>query len=963
MKYFLEQIAETLYSGYGNRLNEHCLVFPNRRAGLFFRKYLAELIENPVWAPATLTINDLFYSLSDLQLAENEVLLFELYKVYSKIRKSSESFDDFYFWGDMLLNDFDDVDKYLVNASQLFTNVRDLKKIDEQFGGLTKEQAEIVKRFWVNADVTKLTREKSEFLGVWTLLNDIYAEFRNTLREKNLAYEGMIFRDVAEKLEGMNGPANKWSSFHFAGFNALNNCEIKLMKVLKEEGRARFYWDYDNSYIEAKNLNSAGYFLRDNIKTFGNDMPAEWSYDTFLSSGAEKSKRRIINTSSDIAQVKLLDRILQELGETGSAKAYQTAVVLADENLLVPALSSIPEGVNDINITMGYPLRQTSIYLLVRQLLDLQMNARTESGITRFSHREVVRILKNGEIVRLNNGKGNELLNEIIEKNLLWITSDRLSGSQVLSAVFRKADSPADLSGYLKEILAMVLSVAENQDEDMRSISLQRNVRNEFIYRIILSLNRLDEIVNSPEIKLSVQTWARILDRLLRNQTVPFSGEPLSGIQIMGILETRTLDFKNLIILSVNEGVLPSVTAASSFVPFALREGFGMPSLNHQESIYAYHFYRLLHRAENVTFVYNSSSEGLRSGEMSRFLQQMKYEKKLAPEVISVSFEIRNPASVNDSVLHTDDHNQELISRFSENGKGTGRYISPSAINTWLNCRMKFYYRYVSGLEEREKVTEEIDHAKVGTLLHSTIKDLYSEYIGKVLDIEEIERLSSDKQLISSLISNNIIRHFGFDNHSLAKGNELIIRNVISVFIKRILQIDKAASPIRIISFEDLHMFPLTLKNDVGDLKLMIGGRIDRIDEKSGVIRIIDYKTGEVAGSVNSVSELFKDNRDKNLDAWLQTLLYCETYLTNKPDLIIVPSVYKLKKNPGSEDSEKLRIGRNSIVSDYHDLREEFLAYLNLTVQKIFNIGEPFTMTVNKWSKCSYCPYRKLCLR
>ena len=213
------------------------------------------------------------------------------------------------------------------------------------------------------------------------------------------------------------------------------------------------------------------------------------------------------------------------------------------------------------------------------------------------------------------------------------------------------------------------------------------------------------------------------------------------------------------------------------------------------------------------------------------------------------------------------------------------------------------------------------------------------------------------------MISNNIIRHFGFDNHSLAKGNELIIRNVISVFIKRILQIDKAASPIRIISFEDLHMFPLTLKNDVGDLKLMIGGRIDRIDEKSGVIRIIDYKTGEVAGSVNSVSELFKDNRDKNLDAWLQTLLYCETYLTNKPDLIIVPSVYKLKKNPGSEDSEKLRIGRNSIVSDYHDLREEFLAYLNLTVQKIFNIGEPFTMTVNKWSKCSYCPYRKLCLR
>jgi CRISPR/Cas system-associated exonuclease Cas4 (RecB family) len=692
-------------------------------------------------------------------------------------------------------------------------------------------------------------------------------------------------------------------------------------------------------------------------------MPAGWSYDTLLSSGTKESKRRIINTSSDIAQVKLLNRLLQNIGDTGSENAHQTAVVLADENLLVPALSSIPEGVNDINITMGYPLRQTSVYLLVRQLLDLQMNARTENEITRFSHREVLKILKNGVIVRLNNGAGSELLEEINEKNLLWIPSDRFTGSQVLSAVFRKADSPADLSGYLREILAMVLSVAENPDGDTGSISLQRNVRNEFIYRIILSLNRLDEIVNSPDIRLSVQTWARILDRLLRNQTVPFSGEPLSGIQIMGILETRTLDFKNLIILSVNEGVLPSVTAASSFVPFALREAFGMPSLNHQESIYAYHFYRLLHRAENVTFVYNSDSEGLRSGEMSRFLQQMKYDNKLAPEVITVSFEIQNPASVSDTLPHTEEHNQRLISRFTEKVKGTGRYISPSAINTWLNCRMKFYYRYVCGLEERERVTEEIDHAKVGTLLHSTIRSLYSDYIGKVLDSDTIERLSKNRELISSLISNNIIQQFGRDNHSIDKGNEFIIRNVVYVFINRILQTDKTAAPFRIISFEDLYMFPLTIKNNLGDLKLFIGGRIDRVDEKNGVVRIIDYKTGDVSDSINSLSDLFGDDRNKKDDAWLQTLVYCEMYLANKNDLKIMPSVYKLKRNPGPEDSEKLKISKTLTVKDYNDIRKEFLEYLNTTVRNIFNPDEPFTMTTDLWNKCSFCPYRKLCLR
>lgn len=962
MKYFLQQIAETLYNGYSDRLNEHCIVFPNRRAGLFFRKYLAELIDKPVWAPATMTINDLFYSLSDLQPAGNEVLLFELYKVYSKIRKNRESFDDFYFWGDMLLNDFDDVDKYLVDASRLFSNVQDLKKIDEQFGGLTKEQAEIVKRFWVNTDIGKLTREKSAFINLWAILNDIYTEFRNTLKEKHLAYDGMICREVAEHLKEIDTTGIKWSMLHFAGFNALNNCEKELMKRLKEEGRAKFYWDYDNSYIEEKNINSAGYFLRSNLKIFGNDMSAGWSYDTLLSSVSEKPVRRIINTSSDIAQVKLLPELISSLNGLTHENAHQTAVVLADENLLIPSLTSIPEEVTDINMTMGFPLRQTSIYVLVNQILDLQLNARTENEVTRFRHREVIKILKNSIIVEINKGTFDEILNEITEQNLLWIPSDRFSGSEMLSVIFRKVKDPMDVSNYLKEILLLVLSIPGNHGDDPRNVSLQRNVRNEFIYKIILTLNRLDEILKSPDITLTSETWVRILDRLLRNQTVPFSGEPLSGIQIMGILETRTLDFKNLIILSVNEGVLPSITSPSSFVPFALREAFGMPSLNHQESIYAYHFYRLLHKAENVTFVYNSDSEGLRSGEMSRFLQQMKYDKNLDPGVLTVSFGIRNPASIGDSIEHNQEHNKRLISRFAGEGKDK-RFISPSALNTWLNCRMRFYYRYVNGLVEKDKVTEEIDPAIVGTMLHAAVRKLYSDYVGKVLDINEIEKLSTNRDLIASLIGKTIIEHYGKQNGSLIKGNELIIKNVLTVFINRIFQIDKAAAPVRIISFEELLTFPLSVKCNEVDLTLLIGGRIDRIDNQNGVIRIIDYKTGEVNDSVSSVGALFNNDRNKNLDAWLQTLIYCETYLANKPDQKIIPSVYKLKKNPGSTDTDKLRIGKNLVIDDYHDIKAEFLEYLNMTVNKIFSPDEPFTMTSDSWSKCRYCPYRTLCLR
>lgn len=963
MKYFLQQIAETLYSSYREQLNEHCIVFPNRRAGLFFRKYLAGLIDKPVWAPATMTINDLFYSLSELQPAGNEVLLFELFKVYRKIRKNSESFDDFYFWGDMLLNDFDDADKYLVDASRLFSNVRDLRMIDEQFGGLTKEQAEIVKRFWTNADIGKLTREKSSFIGLWNILNDIYTEFRNVLKEKHMAYEGMIFREVAECLKETDTKGIKWSMLHFAGFNALNNCEKKLMKRLKEEGRAKFYWDYDNSYIiEEKNINSAGYFLRDNLKIFGNDMPASWSYDTLLSSGSKKPVRRIINTSSDIAQVKLLPELIRNLDGLTTENAHQTAVVLADENLLIPALTSLPEGVTDVNITMGFPLRQTSIYVLVNQILDLQLNARNENGVTRFRYREVTKILKNGIIVEINKGTCDEILNEISEKNILWIDSDRFSGSEILSAIFKKARDPLDLSNYLREILHIVLSIQKNTDETTRDYSLQSNIRNEFIYRIILTLNRLDEILKSPDISLTVATWVRILDRLLKNQTVPFSGEPLSGIQIMGILETRTLDFKNLIMFSVNEGVLPSITSSSSFIPFALREAFGLPSLNYQESIYAYHFYRLLHRAENVTFIYNSDSEGLRSGEMSRFLQQMKYDKNPDLEVLTTSFEIKNPASIGESIEHNQEHNKRLISYFAGNGNDK-KFISPSAINTWLNCRMRFYYRYVNGLVEKDKVKEEIDPAIVGTILHAAIRKIYSEYIGRVLDVNEINRLSAGKDIISSLISDTVIEYFGEQNDSLIKGNELIIKNVLTIFINRIFQVDKAAAPVTILSFEELLTFPLSIKFNEADLTLYIGGIIDRIDNQNDVVRIIDYKTGEVSDSVRSVDALFNNDRNKNLDAWLQTLLYCESYLANKPDQKIRPSVYMLKKNQGSPDTDRLRIGKNLVVDDYHDLREEFLELLNITVNEIFSPDEPFTMTSDTWNKCRYCPYSTLCLR
>jgi CRISPR/Cas system-associated exonuclease Cas4 (RecB family) len=965
MEYFLERIARSLYSEYGNSLNRHCLVFPNRRAGLYFIKYLAARIEKPVWTPSILTINELFRSYSTMQIAGNELLLIELYKIYRKIKKLPESFDEFYFWGDMLLNDFDDVDNCLVDASLLFRNILDIKNIDQQFGGLTEDQVEIIKRFWINFNPDIPTNEKSGFISIWSVLFEIYSGFRSSLKEQNLAYEGMIFRELAENSEIDVTSSIGWDIVHFIGFNALNECEKVIMTRFKKAGKARFYWDYDNSYIKEDNLNSAGFFLRDNLKIFGNDMPSDWNYDTFISSGTNPVRRRVIDTSSDVAQVKLISQLISELPDLNNANSHHTAIVLSDENLLMPVLTSLPENTGDINITMGHPLKQTLVYTLVKHLMDLQRTVSDPDGNVLFSYKEVIKILKHSLSTCLMDESDNLIINEIIKENLIWVPADRFVKSEHLARVFRKPLTPALLSEYFKEILSLIAVNDERKQESPGKFSVQQNIRNEFIYRVVLSINRLETIITSSDISFTTDTYMRILDRLLRSQSVPFSGEPLSGVQIMGILETRALDFKNLIILSVNEGVLPAVSAGSSFIPFSLREAFGLPSVNHQESVYAYHFYRLLQRAETVTFTYNSNSDGLRSGEMSRFLIQMKYEPVLKPDFIDLSFEIRTQGSIREWLERNEEHTSQLNYRFIDRSKN--RLLSPSAINTWLNCRMKFYYRYVNGLKEPEKVSADIDPAMLGNILHEIIRSIYQDFRGEILSGELLNSVIRNKQLLAKATNEAVNAKFKNGRDSLISGNELIVRDVLMVYLMKILNTDISIAPFTILNLEDSFSFIIPILLNGNQVEILTGGQIDRIDIVNGVTRIVDYKTGTVAEMINSLDELFADDRKKDADAWLQILLYCEAYLANKPESMLQPSVYKIKKLGNGVFSDKLRLKTDSknemLIDDYRLVREEFTNGLNRCVTTIFSNDEPFIMTDDVRGKCSYCPYRALCMR
>jgi hypothetical protein len=965
MEYFLENIARSLNSEFGNTLNRHCLVFPNRRAGLYFMKYLAARIKKPVWAPAIYTVNELFRSYSTFQIASNEVLLFELYKVYRRLMNSPERFDDFYFWGDMLLDDFDDIDKYLVNAQLIFRNVLDIKTIEQEFGGLTEDQIEIIKKFWVNFDREKLTREKSGFLEIWSVLHDLYTGFRNSLKEQNEAYEGMIFRELAENKDESFFSKLEWDMVHFIGFNALNECEKVVMQRFRKSGKARFYWDYDNSYIKNDKFNSAGFFMRENLKMFGNDMPSGWNYDTLLSSGTTIVRRRVFESSSDVAQVKLIPELVKQMSDLNDETAHHTAIVLADENLLMPVLTSLPENIGDINITMGYPLKHSLVYTFLKYLMDLQRNATVSGETVRFGYKDVISVMKHTLMTGFLSKGDSELLDNISAKNLLWVSSDHFAHSSNLEMVFTRPTSAAMLSGYFKNIFSLIASGNEKKADDSGNKSASQNIRNEFIYRVILSINRLETIVSHGDVTFSTNTYMRILDKLLRIQSVPFSGEPLSGIQIMGILETRALDFKNLVILSVNEGVLPSPSTGSSLIPFSLRDAFGLPSINHQESIYAYHFYRLLQRAEDVTFLYNSNSEGLGSGEMSRFLVQMKYDPVLKPEFLDLSFEIKSHGSLGERIERTQEHIQQLNSRFLD--KNNIRILSPSAINTWLNCRMKFYYRYVNGLKEPVVVSKDIDPAMLGEIMHNVMKKLYNDYIDMVLTAEKLDSIIKDKSLIERKIITSIREKFSGEEGRAANGNEYIIREVLMAYVVKILKTDKSLAPFNILYLETVFSFPFSVLNDGSDDYILIGGKIDRIDMTEGVSRIVDYKTGTVADKITSIEDLFKDDRKKDLDAWLQTLLYCEAYLMNNQGIRLRPSVYKIRKLTASSDNDRLKIkidNKNEmIVDDYQSVRDEFINNLKCLLDDIFSLEKPFVMTNDIRGKCSYCPYRRLCIR
>ncbi|MCX6258681.1 MAG: PD-(D/E)XK nuclease family protein, partial [Bacteroidia bacterium] len=891
MANFLKAVAEKIYRDHIDDLADCCIVFPNRRAGLFFNKYLSELAAKPLWSPNVCTVSEFMQKLSGFQPADELNLIFELYNIYSAIRKSGEAFDNFYFWGEILLNDFDDIDKNLVNASHLFQNLADIREIEDHFDYLTEEQLEAIRSFWKTFSPKKYSVHQEDFISTWSVLAEIYHEFTQSLIKRETGYDGLICRQVAGMIDNGALPL-KYSHYFFVGFNVLTKCEEKLFDHLMKAGAAEFYWDYDEHYVR-ETYHEAGHFLRANLKKY----PPSGLSCSFSELRSPDKEIEIISAPTVLAQAKVCHRILNETGYNGNLSAEHTAIVLSDENLLMPVLYSLPPETGAINITMGYPLKNSPAYTLVMSLLELQKTAK-KSGDGRwlFYHRNVLQLL-NHPFINSGSDEGiNQLISSISLNNKIYIPGEELRPNDLLSKIFRKMEDFSEVASYLLAVLHQVFSEIKTGRENENT-----RIQLEFVYHVYLSVKKLKSLLATWNMQPGFEICLRILEKILVNLRIPFTGEPLAGLQVMGILETRSLDFDHVIILSMNEGIFPSTGQMTSFIPQNIRKGFGLTTTEHRDAIFAYHFYRLIQRANKVFLLYNTHSDGLKSGEMSRYLYQLKYDKEYRVKEKNLYFDIGfSPAP--EIKISKQEYILRKLEQFTDRSD-SDLYLSPSAINTWLDCRLKFCFRYIYGISEPEEVMEDIDPMVFGNILHHCLSTIYAQFPDKKINAGGLEKAVADKNFIDECLLNALNNEFFGTSALVSKddlsGRNILVFEVLHKYLLKILKTDISYSPFEIVDLEK--KFLTTYQVNTGNrlTEVRTGGRIDRIDKVQNRIRIIDYKTGMAERRFIDIPSLFERENDKRNKAALQALIYSAIFnrctgntLPVEPGLYITGNLY-----------------------------------------------------------------------
>ncbi len=950
---FLKDLAYCLYQAHGRRISDLTIVFPNRRAGLFFTEYLNTKIGEPIFSPEIITIQELFAKLSPLMVEDSLPLILRLYKVYIDLSGSKESFDEFYLWGEMLLHDFDQVDKYLVDAQLLFTNVTDLKEIDEHFNDWNEDRKQEIRNFWQSMTMDDPKSDQKEFARLWQILYPIYHKFKEELFANNIAYEGMLFRDSVENARNLTGKYLSDRKFVVAGLNALNSCEKKLFQSLKQRGVIKFFWDFDDYYMNDQHQEAA-LFMKDNLKLF---PPEEIPIRTDWLKPPKNFK--IIHTSSTMGQAQIAANEVARW-KSNREDFDETAIVLCDEELLLSVLSVLPPDIEKVNVTMGLPLKQTPLFDLMNHLIDLQKKYRKEEEEIFFHFKSVLKILNNQLIQNLYANECKIIADKIVQYNLTLISSVELCVNDFFSKIFLKVELVSDLPEYYLSILHALFQFWKKNEDKNPSSDYQ-----EYIYQFYLSINKLkntlfedgSSIMGHKDF-LSHETFYRLLIQYLGSVKLTFEGEPLAGLQVMGILETRVLDFNNIVLLSVNEGIMPKANVSGSFIPYHLRKGNGLPTIEEQNAMYAYYFYRLLQRSKNVTFVYNSGSTGLRTGEKSRFLYQLQLESPFQID------EIASENAIDPSPFYpiSVQKNGKVLTELC-NISESKRRISPTALNQYLLCPLSFYFKYIVCFKEENEVTEEVDARIFGKLFHSVMEYLYSPLLNQSIKSDTLQSLVDDEVKIEASLKKAFEIHFFKSEQqnfeaSLTGKNRLVF-GVIKKMVLQTLLSDQKRTPFQICGIEQKVDATISIFEEAKSLR--IGGFIDRIDCISGSFEIIDYKTGSVEQTFNSLNDLF-DNKAKNRNkAAFQTLLYCYIWEKMHPASgPIFPSVYGLKEI-FKDDTKRFSIRENGLREvNFIEIKEAYELLLINLLEEIFNPDIPFGQTTVE-ENCLYCSFTSIC--
>ena len=959
MESFLKLVAADLYKHTEGNLAHTAVVFPNKRAGLFFNEYLAQESESPIWSPAYVSISELFRSLSPWEVGDPVKLVCELYKIFRRETQSTETLDDFYFWGEMLISDFDDADKNRVDTDKLFSNLQDLRNIMDDYTFIDDEQEEAIRQFFQNFSIERRTALKERFISLWNVLGNIYKGFRESLASQNIAYEGMMYRHVIEHLDVDKLPYEKYI---FVGFNVLNKVEHTLFTQLKDAGKAVFYWDYDEFYMKENRqavTHEAGEFIRRNLR----DFPSPLSGELFKNLSKPKEVHYIAS-STENAQARYLP---QWIRNNLTTPEKETAVVLCNEALLQPVLHSLPAEVKHVNITMGFPLSQTPVYSFLIALLELHTHGfNFKSG--RYTFQSVVTLLKHPYTRQLT-GQAELLEKELTRNNRFYPLPGELGKDEFLTRLFTPLSGNLNLCIRLSETLQQVASIYQANTSGTEDTDAFNQLYRESLFKAYTTINRFRTLIEEDELTVQSETFRRLLVKVLSTTNIPFHGEPAIGMQVMGVLETRNLDFRHLVLLSVNEGQLPKSGGDSSFIPYNLRKAFGMTTIEHKIAVYAYYFYRLLQRAERITLIYNTSSDGLNRGEWSRFMLQflIEWPHPITRQFLEAGQSPQGTSSI--TVEKTPDVMRRMQSLFDVRANPKAKF-SPSALNYYLDCPLKFYYRYVAGLSAPDEVSAEIDSATFGSIFHYAAEHIYKDLTthGKVINKEALETLLRNEVKLQDYVDTAFKKLF-FNVPQNEKpeynGVQLINSAVIARYLKQLLQNDLRYAPFTFIASEMEVDEPIDIQTPKGVIKSRIGGIIDRMDSKDGTLRIVDYKTGGDADTPPHVESLFIPDK-KRSNYVFQTFLYAAIMCRKQPTMKIAPALLYIHRAATETYSPVIQMGEprkpKEAVEDFSKYEKEYRERLQGLLEEIFNPEKSFTQT-EIIEKCTYCDFKALCKR